>query len=410
MISLEEAYKIIETAEALSPVNVKAGDSLGMVIAEDIVLDVDVPPYDKAVMDGFAVRAEDTKNAPVKLKIVGESKAGAPFRRVHALDSCLRGNDTICKVGEAVRIMTGAEVPSGADAVVKVEETVETADGYITILTAVRAREFITGRGEIASKGEVVLKRGFPIRAAEIGVLACAGKGIVSVFRRPSVSIATTGDELVIAENPLPDLRHIRDCNSPMLISLLRNGGFDVNDIGITADDPQMLKTAINDGLASSDVLILSGGVSAGRYDLVPAILSELGVEKIFHKVNIKPGKPVFYGRCGQTHVFGLPGNPVSILITFKLLVEPLLKRLMGWNIKRQLNTGTLASTITREDLREEFIPVNASLKDGVWFLFPISSKGSADIFSLAHANAFAIIPPDVQEVKNGSCLEFFEC
>ncbi|RPI89330.1 MAG: molybdopterin molybdenumtransferase MoeA, partial [Planctomycetaceae bacterium] len=338
MLTVEEALSAIEgVVVPLPTLRVPLADSLGLVLAEAGVADLDSPPFDKSLMDGYAVRSEDVARAPVELRIIEEVLAGGVPRKALA-------------AGDATKIMTGAPIPAGADAVVPVEQTVMAANGApprVTISVAIASGRNILKRGESTRAGDTVVPQGRLIRAMEVGCLAELGRHTVKVVRRPRVAVLATGDELVpITEKPGPG--QIRNSNEAMLVAQLRQAGVDAFGLGIARDDKHDLRSKIEQGL-KYDVLVLSGGVSAGQVDLVPLVLAEAGVTQIFHKVRVKPGQPLWFGlldrgrpatvplapafiesskdRC---YVFGLPGNPVSSLVCCELFVRTALRKLAG--------------------------------------------------------------------------------
>lgn len=393
MLQLNEAIQhVMRHARPLEQAaDVLIEDAFGMVLAEEIHSDLDMPPFDKAVMDGFAVRAEDVSNAPTVLNIIGEARAGSHF------------TGTINKK-QAVRIMTGAPVPLGADAVVRIEDTEPVTDDQVRILTNAPAGNFITPRGEHTKTGAVVLKRGTLVRSPEIAILATVGRERIKVYRNPTVAIVTTGDELVEA-NATPSDDQIRDANTPLLNSLLRRDGIQANILGIVKDDNELLSRAISAGLGS-DILLISGGVSAGKYDMIPEILAQNGVEKIFHKVNIKPGKPTFFGKTDKTLVFGMPGNPISTFTAYTLFVAPALKKIIGHTGNAlPKGSGLLTKNYNKTDPRLELLQVKIEHKNNTIELTHIATKGSADVFSMSQANAFALI--DKAKTDAGDIVEF---
>jgi molybdopterin molybdotransferase len=396
MIACEDAIVLVlKNAPAPQACEIELTRSAGTVAAEDILSDIDMPPFDKAVMDGFAVAASSVGEPPATLKIIGEARAGAPFRGT-------------VKKGEAVCIMTGAPVPEGASAVIKVEET-EESDGYVKLKAGVRPGQDVHKKGSYISKGTRVKSKGERVNVSDIAALASVGRGFVKVWRRPAVSVLSTGDELAAASDR-PSGARIRDANQPMLISLLARDGIPANGLGIVRDDEGALRTAIKKGL-EGDILIISGGVSAGRYDRIPELLAMEGVERVFHKVDIKPGKPLFFGKKGDKMVFGMPGNPMSAFVCYLLFVRPAILKMMGVHDPIQkMERGVLRQDIERSDLRKEFVPVEIFKDDTVGSapqLTPITSAGSADVFCLGRANGLAVIEAGIPRVAKGTELEF---
>ena len=290
-------------------------DALSRVLAEDVVSDLDLPPFDRAAMDGYALRASDVADAPAALEVVGEVRAG-------------QWPDLTVGPGQAVRIMTGAPLPPGADAVQQVEKTQPLDEFRVTIRSPVEPGANVAPRGSEVRAGDVVLARGRVIDPAAIAVLASAGKARVRVARRPVVALLVTGDEIVdVSASPAPG--QIRNSNGPAVAAQARLAGATVRLLGVAPDRQEAIAEALGAGLAA-DVLVVSGGVSAGDYDLVEPALLGLGATFLFTKVAVKPGAPLVFGRRGETLVFGLPGNPVSAQVTFDLFVRPALLRMQG--------------------------------------------------------------------------------
>src|SRR5256886_96988 len=308
MIPIAEALEIVlSQASQLDVESVQLKNSVGRFLAEDIIADTDLPPFDRAQMDGYAVRAADVANTPARLRIVGESAAGAGWH--HQMGS-----------GSAVRIMTGAPVPKGADAVQQVELTRE-VNGDVEILESVsRGRSIVRQASEIKA-GETVLRPGEQLSAAMIATLASFGYAEVKVSRRPRVAVMATGSELVdVDQKPARD--QIRDSNNYTIEAYALQSNAIVERLPLAGDDTEGLKKAMRDAAATSDVLITSGGVSMGIYDFTKAALKELGAEVFFERVALRPGKPTVFARLGNTLVFGLPGNPVSVTVTFNLFAR----------------------------------------------------------------------------------------
>ncbi len=319
MLRVEEAQALVlQNARPLSPHQVPLGPStLGLVLAEDVASDLDMPPYDKAMMDGYAVRSADLGGEPVPLTVVEEILAGqTPHKEIGP--------------GQTARIMTGAPVPAGADAVVMIERCRDLGGNRVQIEDRPQSGQNILLRGREMRHGEVVLKAGTRLRPQEYAVLASVGRTAVQVHPAPGVAIVPTGDELVDPDQ-VPGPGQIRNSNGSMLLAQVVRAGGRPRSLAIARDRPEHLRAQIAEGL-NSDLLILSGGVAVGQRYLGPGVLADLGVQAIFHKVAMKPGKPVFFGvrPAPPVLVFGLPGNPVSALICFELLVRPALARLQG--------------------------------------------------------------------------------
>src|SRR6266850_2338590 len=318
LMSADDALaRILAGVPALPTVEAPLLDALGLVLGEDIVADRDVPPFRNSAMDGYAVQGDDVAAAPVELRVVGEVAAGAvPDRAVGP--------------GEAMRIMTGAPMPEGADTVVRVEDTDNASD--VVTITAATPKGMATRRaGEDLRKGETVLTKGTVLRAAEIGLLASVGRARIRVRKRPRVAVFSTGDEIVDLDQPM-ERGQIRDSNRYTLASAIRAAGAEPWVRGIVRDSPDALRAALREGLAA-DAIVTSGGVSVGDHDHLKPVLSELGTID-FWAIAIRPGRPLAFGEVkdGERRVpiFGLPGNTVSALVTFEIFVRPALLRMQG--------------------------------------------------------------------------------
>jgi molybdenum cofactor synthesis domain-containing protein len=371
------------------------GDALGRVLAEDIIADSDLPPFDRAQMDGYAVRAEDVSTTPARLRIAGESAAGNGWH--HEM-----------KAGEAVRIMTGAPVPAGADAVQQVELTRESKDAQtIEILQSVeRGRSVVRQAAEIRS-GETVLRAGEDINAAMIATLASFGYAHVSVGRRPLVSIMATGSELVdVDQEPGPD--QIRDSNNYTLAAYAELAGATVDRLPLAGDDTEQLKRQIAAAAERSDVLITSGGVSMGVYDFTRAALKELGAEVFFERVSLRPGKPTVFARLGKTLVFGLPGNPVSVAVTFNLFARTALRAMQGSKQPELIvETAVLGHDLKGSIERESYLPaVLRTNEQGTLLAEPLKWGGSSDFVAFARATALINVPAGVKVIEAGKAVK----
>jgi molybdopterin molybdotransferase len=352
--------------------------ALGLVLAEDVASDLDMPPYDKALMDGYAVRAADLPEGRGVLRIVEEVTAGrTPQRPVGP--------------GEATRIMTGAPLPAGADAVVVVERTRTTENNRVAVEDRPAAPgQNMLPRGREMRRGETVLAAGTVLRPQELGLLATVGRTSARVYPAPAVAVLATGDELVEA-GVTPGPGQIRNSNGPMLAAQVSRAGAVPRVLGIAPDRLDRLRALVADGLRSP-VLILSGGVSAGKLDLVPGVLRELGVEAHFHKVEMKPGKPVFFGSRGNALVFGLPGNPVSSLVCFELFVRPALRRLAGHaEAGPVLVSAALAEDFAYRSDRPTYHPARLEAGERGWRVRAVPWFGSSDLRGLSQANAFVL-------------------
>jgi len=394
MISVEEALGILLSNLPEPKVEqVPFQSALARILAEDIVATSDIPPFYRSALDGFAVRAADIRNAPVELKITGEVRAGG-------------GMPGALHPGEAIAIMTGAPVPEGADAVQMIEQCQVLDPGKrVKILVPVSSRENIAPKGSEAKAGSVVLERGHRVGPAEIAVMATFGYSSVKVFGKPSVAIFATGDELVeFDETPEPD--QIRNSNAYCLSSQLRYMGIEADYLGIARDNKEELRQKMLLGL-QRDILIITGGVSMGEYDFVRDVFHDLELEILFSKVAIKPGKPTVFARRGQNMVFGLPGNPISALITFECFVRPALGRLCGMtNPDLPRMKGELLANMRQSPGRTAFLPAWVTWQDDGWKVEPLLWKSSADIIGFAHANATFIFPKNRDFLSRGEIVE----
>jgi molybdopterin molybdotransferase len=395
MLTVAEALELVlQHAQPLAPRAVDLPAALGCVLAEPIVSDIDSPPHDKSVVDGYAVIAADMTAGGAELTVLEEITAGAlPSQTV--------------KPGSTTRIMTGAPIPAGADAVVMIEQTQATDARRVRILQSpVRPGQNIMRRATALSRGQTVLAAGKLLRPIELGLLAEVGRRQVPVIPGPKLAVLTTGNELVDL-TLVPAAGQIRNSNGPMLAALARCAGADVFDLGIARDDPSELERAIALGLAH-DVIVISGGVSAGVLDLVPATLQRLGVAQLFHKVNLKPGKPLWFGARRQssgntTLVFGLPGNPVSSLVCFELFVRPAIQKLRGLALSGLRRTSArLTCEHQQRGERPTYWP--SVLKEDQ--VTPLVWQGSADLRTLTDANCLALFPAGEKTFTAGEDID----
>lgn len=378
MVAVDEALRIVlENTPDLGTEEVALGDALGRVLAEDVCSDVEMPPFDRSMMDGYAVRAADVARTPALLQVAGSVRAGQ-----------LPG--AALRAGQALQVMTGAPVPAGADAVQQVERT-RASDGCVEILAAVEPGQNVAPRASEVAKGQQVLERGATIDPAAIAVLATFGKARVLVGRRPAVAVLVTGDELVDAKDR-PQGAQIRNSNGYAVAAQAAWAGARVSSLGVVRDEQEQIAAALQQGFLA-DALVVSGGVSEGAYDLVEAVFARFGVQVFFTKVQIKPGAPLVFGRRGQLLVFGLPGNPVSAQVTFDVFVRAALLRMQGARaVSRPRVEVELLSPLGNKSRREAYLPVRVRLLAGRLVAEPIRSMGSADVVAHARANALAIL------------------
>jgi len=404
MISIEEAKKLIwNETPVLKKEIVKIIDSLGRVLAEDIISDFDVPSFDRSAMDGFAIISDDTfsatKENPIFLEVIGEIKAGEK-------------SDLKVEKGNAVLIMTGAKIPNGSDAVVKiedVEEIIKNGKKYIKIDRPVKKGENISRKGEDIKNGEIVLKKGTFIDSAVFSMLAYLGKEKILVYKKPKVTILSTGDEIKKVGEKLKE-GEIYDANSYSIYALTKKYGGSPHILGIAKDNPKVLDKFIKKGLLY-DLFIISGGVSEGKYDIVVDILKKNRVRLIFHKVAIKPGKPTFFGKKGKTVIFGLPGYPVSTYINFENLVKISLYKMTGRNMPERFKfTGILKEDVENKGDRDEFLRVIAEIENGDIYIRPYHSQKSGVLSSIVYSNAILYLKKGEKKKKGEKVIvEYLE-
>jgi molybdopterin molybdotransferase len=408
VISVEEALaKIINSIQILDSEGKPLLDCLGQVLAEDVYSPFDVPPHDNSAMDGYAVQSESITGAnyknPKVLRVVGEVAAG-------------RVSDLKVGPGTAIRIMTGAFIPSGADVVVPFEDTDEIdrkqaaiSKTEIGVRVSLAEGYNIRRRGEDIAQGELVLTKGKLLRPADIGVLASLGKSMVSVIRRPLVGILATGNEVVEINQPLLPGKIYNSNSYSLAAQVLRYGGIP-ELLGIAPDDVQQLTAAVREGL-ECDILVTSGGVSLGDYDVVKQVLATEG-NVSFWTVRMKPGKPLAFGMFKrsdgkQIPHLGLPGNPVSSMITFEVFARPAILKMMGRsNLVKSNITAVMEDSVGNKDGRRIFARVVVTRRDGKYFAHITGPQGSGVLSSMAKANGLAIIPENTKEVKPGAPVE----
>lgn len=399
MISVDEALEyVLKHFEPLEPEEVEILDALDRVLAEDVYSDMDIPPFDNSAMDGYAVRTADTVGAspetPVTLRVIADLAAGYT-------------TDFVVEPGTAIRIMTGAPLPTGADAVVRFEDTSEGLSAgerrsdRIEVFSQVVVGENVRPVGEDVRKGELVLAAGTALRPQEIGVLASLGRARARVIRRPRVAILATGDELISIDEPLAPGK-IRNSNEYSNAALVQHyGGVPVR-LGIARDDVDELTAKIREGLAQKvDLFITSAGVSVGDYDVVKDVLSAEG-EMHFWQVRMKPGKPLAFGQIQGVPLLGLPGNPVSAMVSFEEFARPAILKMLG---KKRLRKPTVEA-ILEEDVessgRRDFKRAVITKRGGEYYASVTGPQGSGVLTSMVKANGLAIIPEGIRQMRAG--------
>lgn len=394
MIHPDEALRLLtDAASPGQPVEVSLDACYRLVLAEAVAADRDFPPTDRSAMDGFAVRAEDASGERAVLSITGEVRAGRPADGVSV------------GPGEAVRIFTGAVVPAGADSVVMVEDTeTDASAGTVKIGRRVRPGQHVRHRASDLREGEIILEPGVPIHAAEMAALASVGSTRVHIHRPPTVGVLSTGDE-VIEPDRTPEPHQVRNSNAGSLLAQLREVGLWGVYMGNAGDSTRELADRLEQGLRG-DVLLISGGVSVGEYDLVGQALEQAGVELLFHKVAVKPGKPILAGRREGCLVVGLPGNPVSALTGFAVFVAPALRKMMGYRRwqNREVRV-TLDRPLSCRPGRTIYHLARVTWTDGRYEGHPVSTTGSGDVLSMARANGFLVSPEQGGEFGPGDEL-----
>jgi molybdopterin molybdotransferase len=392
MITVDEALdRILSHIEPLGFEKVSLLETLGRVIAEDVYASRDIPPLDNSAMDGYAVRSEDVEKAlqdhPVRLEVIEDLPAGFVSRK------------TIGK-GQAIRIMTGAPIPRGGDVVIPVENT-RKENGAVSILEGLPRGENIRRAGEDVKKGERVISRGDLIRPAEVGMLASVGRASVSVCQRPSVAILCTGDELADVDEELGEGKIISS-NSYTLAAQVKDCGATPIQLGIAKDRKEEIKGRLLQGLRA-DVLISSAGVSVGDYDFVKDALADLRMEMVFWKVAMQPGRPLAFGTIQGKPVFGLPGNPVSSMVSFEQFVRPSLLKMMGHReIFRPVVEAILKEEIRKKPGRRHFMRAFLVFENGQYSVSLTGEQSSGILKSMVRANGLMIIPEDREIVKAG--------
>ncbi|MBI4467538.1 MAG: molybdopterin molybdotransferase MoeA [Acidobacteria bacterium] len=386
VVSAVSARGVRPTTEA-----VPLESSLDRVLAEEVVADRDYPPFDRSTRDGFAVRAADLVQVPVTLKCLGEVKAGEAYPGTVGAGDCLQ-------------IMTGAPVPAGADAVAMIEHT-EPKAGQVVVKRRVETGANVVPRGSEARQGIPLLAAGTRIGYAEVSLLGQVGKARVQVYRRPRVAVLSTGDEVVPVE-ARPGPSQIRNSNSYSIAAQVALRGGEPVLLGNARDDLADLKRLVRRGL-EEDLLVLSGGVSMGKYDLVEVVLRQLGAEFFFDAVAIRPGRPAVFGSCQSKFVFGLPGNPVSTMVTFTLFVAPAIALLGGAAPPPlQFFKARLAEPVKQTAQLTLFLPACLEGENADVAVRALPWQGSGDVVALARSNCFLVVPPNVTELAAGSWVD----
>jgi molybdopterin molybdotransferase len=401
LLSFEEARQMVEQhASRLSPTRaelVNLLDAMGLALEEDLRADRDFPPFHRATRDGYAVRSADVQTLPAKLRLKGMIKAGGTPQE----------DEIHLHPGEGVEIMTGAPLPEGADAVVMVEHTENAQDGVI-VRRAVHSGENVVAAGAEARSGQVMVPSGTRINHAVIAVAAAVGRAELSVYRRPRVAVLATGDELVDINLP-PGRNEIRNSNSFSLAAQVSQAGGEPIILPAARDEAAEIALLVRKGL-ESELLLLTGGVSMGKYDLVEEVLASIGAEFFFTGVAIQPGKPVVFGQitldARTTPFFGLPGNPVSTMVTFQLFVKPVLDAL-GGAILEQLPfaQAELKEAFTTRTGLTRFLPGRLGGSVGKPEVEWVRWQGSGDLMSVVKANCYIVVPPDRERLNAGETV-----
>jgi len=402
VLTFENARRVVEqhatTVKALETESVGLLAAAGRVLAEEVIADRNLPPFPRSTRDGYAVRSADLTQTPAMLDVIGEIKAGEKLEKIPDIRS-----------GQTVSIMTGAPVPAGADAVVMVEYTTPVGK-RVEIGRSVTPGENVVPSGAEARAGSTLITRGTRLNDAAIALAASAGRSSLQVYRRPRVAVLTTGDEIVdVSATPGPT--QIRNSNSYSLAAQIAAAGGEPLLLPIAPDEAQALHRLIEEGLQSA-LLLMTGGVSMGRYDLVEQVLAEMKAEFFFTGAKIQPGRPVVFGKCGAsvpthkktaTYFFGLPGNPVSTMVTFELFARPVLEALAGMSPRKLLFVhAKLKSEIRVKPGLKRFLPaiLSGEFENSAVELVPW--QGSGDIAATARANCYIVIPTDREHIPAG--------
>lgn len=392
MISFSSACLILKRLPVFPKVvSVPLSEASGRILAQDIHAVEDSPAFHKSLMDGYAVRSRDTSGAPVSLLVKGRALAGKPFSGTIASGTC-------------AGVATGAVLPRGADAVVRKEDG-EIKGPFVFLKKSVSEKTFVLARGSEYAKGAKILAKGSLLGPRQTALLASQGWDFLKTFEQPRVAVLITGHELVLGKEKC--IGCIRDATGPMLISFLKQMGLSPLVLGYAGDDLPALRKKIRPGL-SCDILITTGGVSVGEKDLVPQAFKDEGVVCRFHKVAMRPGKPVWFGTKRKCHVFGLPGNPVSSLMGFLLFVKPLLNRMQGGTGRLDFCEGILSRGAENPEERLAFLPCRLKTCKHQTQIIPLDFKGSSDLLSMARADGFFRLEPFSRQ-RPGSPVAFLK-
>jgi molybdopterin molybdotransferase len=397
MISVEEALEhILSTISPLNPTVVPLSEAAGLVLAEDIVAQEAIPPFANSAMDGFALLSQDSKarnGEPPRLRVTGSIAAGYV-------------SEQAVEAGTAMRIMTGAPVPPGADCVIQVEltRTEGPESSWVEILQEITPGNNIRPAGEDIQPGQTVLERGTIIGSSEIGILATLGRAMVPVIRRARVAIVGTGDEVIDVDEPLRPGK-IRNSNSYLLEAAVREAGAEPHRLGVARDTVESLREKFQEAI-QYDLILTSGGVSVGDFDLVKNILQEQGQIQ-FWRINMRPGKPVAFGYIGHVPLLGLPGNPVSTAVTFTLFGRPLLRKLQGHTRLSKPQVPVIVEDGVQEKaMRRHYVRAHVSWRDGHFVAHTTGNQGSHIMTSLIDANALLVIPEGGVTVPAGGTTQ----
>lgn len=397
MLSVEEALeRILSEIHPLPAIQVPLAEALGLVLAEDVIAHEDMPPFANSAMDGFALRSQDSQprdGQSPRLRVTGSVAAG--YVAEHAVEA-----------GTAMRIMTGAPVPPGADAVIQIELT--NYDGpqstWVEVLQAVAPGNNVRPAGEDMRSGQTVLLQGSEIGPWEIGILATLGKAMVPVIRKPRVAILGTGDEVIEIDQPLAPGK-IRNSNSYLLEAAVRWAGAQPIRLGVARDTVESLREKFSQAM-DSDLILTSGGVSVGDFDLVKNIMAEQG-EINFWRINMRPGKPVAFGHIGSTPLLGLPGNPVSAAVTFELFGRSVLRKMAGHTrLARPQVEVVVEDGVRDRAARRHYVRAHVEWRDGLFVAHTTGNQGSNIMTSLLNANALVIVPEGGVEIKAGETAQ----